>query len=267
MARKLSKRLQAVADFVTAGSQAADVGTDHGFLPIYLVQSGKCPSVIAMDIRKGPLACAQEHIAAAGLEDYIYTRLSDGLQQLSVGEADSIIIAGMGGCTVMHILDAGMELVSNVKELILGPQSEIAGVRMYLREHGMYIDKEELVYEDGKFYPVLHIVMQEPEWKKTWKKNAQELHERFVCRFEDEDRVIRVLDQYGANLIYAKHPMLKRLLERDEKREINILQGLESQRNAKRRMEVERSVEEIHLLQDFFGNVGEACNRKGIGYE
>ena len=108
--------MKAVASMVTPGNILADVGTDHGYVPIALVQQGKITKAIAMDINKGPLQRACEHIAEFQLEEYIETRLSDGVKKLKVGEVDSILIAGMGGELVIHILTDGMEVCRSVKE-------------------------------------------------------------------------------------------------------------------------------------------------------
>ena len=91
---QLSLRLSAIADLVTEGNRLVDVGCDHGYLPVYLIQQKKIPSAIAMDVRKGPLSRAQEHIRQYGLEEYIQTRLSDGLEGLKAGEGDTLVIAG-----------------------------------------------------------------------------------------------------------------------------------------------------------------------------
>ena len=93
---QLSIRMQAVADMVTPGGRIADIGTDHGYVPIYLVEQNKTDHAIAMDVRKGPLARAGENIVRFGCSDRIETRLSDGLAMLKPGEADTVIIAGMG---------------------------------------------------------------------------------------------------------------------------------------------------------------------------
>lgn len=154
---KLSQRLLHLADMVTEGFVLADVGTDHGYVPIYLLRERKIPRAFAMDIKKGPLLRAKEHIESFGLGDYITLRLSDGLAELSVGEADSILIAGMGGGVMLHILEEGRAAVALAKELILQPQSEIEKVRKYLYQMGYVIDREDLVFEDGKYYPMLHV--------------------------------------------------------------------------------------------------------------
>ena len=102
----LSRRLRTVAGMVTRGHRVCDVGCDHGFVPVYLVQQGISPGVLAMDLREGPLRAAREHVSAYGLEGQIETRLSDGLHNYKAGEADTLICAGMGGGLMMRILEA-----------------------------------------------------------------------------------------------------------------------------------------------------------------
>ena len=155
MAIRLSNRLSALASLVSKGHRLADIGTDHGYIPIYLCQTGIIPSAIAMDIGKGPLQQATAHIKQQGLSSRIRTRLSDGLTALQPGEADTILIAGMGGGLVMKILSQGTHALTGSEELILQPQSEIAQVRAYLRTHGFRILEEEMILEDGKYYPMM----------------------------------------------------------------------------------------------------------------
>ena len=138
---KLSKRMKAAASMVTTGNVLADIGTDHGYVPIALVQRGRIPSAIAMDINKGPLEKAREHIVMCNLQDKIETRLSDGTKALTVGEADSILIAGMGGELVLHILREGEAVCHSAKELVLQPQSDVHKVREYLRNNGYLIKR------------------------------------------------------------------------------------------------------------------------------
>jgi len=155
---QLSKRLTKVASMVTAGNRLADVGTDHGYVPIYLYERQIIPHAIAMDIRKGPLERAKLHIAESGLQDRIETRLSDGLCALKTEEADSIVIAGMGGPLMIRILSAHPQVTASAKELILQPQSEVAKVREWLCEQGYEIIEEHMVFEDGKYYPMFKAV-------------------------------------------------------------------------------------------------------------
>lgn len=123
---QISKRLEAVASFVEQGSVIADVGCDHGYIPIYLYQKGMIPKAIAMDVNKGPLERAEIHIREYGLGEYITTRLSDGVRALKPNEADAVVIAGMGGALMEKIIEEGEETLKSVSYLILQPQSELA---------------------------------------------------------------------------------------------------------------------------------------------
>ena len=162
---QLSQRLSSVASMVTAGNCLADVGTDHGYVPIYLYERNIIPRAIAMDVNKGPLERAALHIAESGMKEAIETRLSDGLTALKPGEADSVVIAGMGGPLIIRILSAHPEVTESLKELILQPQSEISEVRIWLYEQGYEIIEEHMVFEDGKYYPMFKAV-KNPEAKK-----------------------------------------------------------------------------------------------------
>lgn len=151
----LSKRLAATAAMVTSGSRVADIGTDHAYLPIWLVKEGICPLAIAADLRQGPLLAAYEHVHKAGLDNRVALRLSDGLQKIAPGEVDTVTITGMGGPLICKILSDGENTVRTVKELILSPQSDVPEVRRYLLEHGIAIIDEVMVCEDGKYYVII----------------------------------------------------------------------------------------------------------------
>ena len=153
----LSKRLETVISMVSSGYRVCDVGCDHGYVCIALVQRGISPFALAMDVNKGPLERAKEHIEFFGLSAEINIRLSDGLREYMPGEADSLIIAGMGGRLMVNILNENINNTRDFKELILSPQSEIPEVRMFLSEQGfMIVDVQKTVNE--KFG-----VMLEPE--------------------------------------------------------------------------------------------------------
>ncbi|MBR5510063.1 MAG: SAM-dependent methyltransferase [Lachnospiraceae bacterium] len=155
---QLSKRMALLASKVTEGNRLADVGTDHGYIPIALVQEKKIPSAIAMDVNQGPLKRAKEHIQDYGLDTYIETRLSDGLAKLDAGEADTVLIAGMGGPLTVRILREGTHCLDSVQELILQPQSDLYMVREYLCSHGFCIVEEDIVLDEGKYYPMMKVV-------------------------------------------------------------------------------------------------------------
>ena len=182
----LSKRMQMVADMVTRGGVLADIGCDHGFVSIYLIEKGICPKVIAMDVNEGPLLRAREHIEERGLTEYIDIRLSDGMEKLQMQEADSILIAGMGGRLVIKILSDYMDKAKALKEVILQPQSELHLVRRFLSEQGFHIVKEDMTEENGKYYPAIKAV-----WKEGKTVMLQEKEEWFgPCLLKDKNAVL-----------------------------------------------------------------------------
>ena len=205
--------MKAVASMVTPGNVLADVGTDHGYVPISLVQRKKIQKAIAMDINKGPLQRAKEHIAECQLEEFIETRLSDGVNKLEVGEVDSILIAGMGGELVIHILSEGMEVCRSVKELVLQPQSELGKVRKFLRENNFEIVDEDMVIEDGKYYPMMKVIPVEE--MKLWEMLPEE--------------TIPACDMYGPFLLKNGNPSLRKYLVKQHKQLSAILKELEKQ--------------------------------------
>jgi tRNA (adenine22-N1)-methyltransferase len=187
---KLSRRMQAVADMVAAGyvendgdgmtddmavdkpacaayaantryaagKNVADIGCDHAFVSIYLKLNNIAQNVIAMDVRKGPLDIARANIASYGLADYIDVRLSDGFAALKPGEADTAVIAGMGGILMADILKRGRMHTDNGIKLVLQPQSEPDKLRQYLYDIGYDIEDESFLQEDGKYYTVMRAV-------------------------------------------------------------------------------------------------------------
>lgn len=210
MAIRLSKRLTALANMVTDGNRLADIGTDHGYIPIYLCQTGKIPSALAMDIGKGPLQQAQTHIAEHGLSEQIKTRLSDGMAALQFGEADTILIAGMGGGLVMKILSEGAEKLTGKEELILQPQSEIALVREFLRVRNFQILNEDMILEDGKYYPMMKVSQQ---------------------KAAEQTKILpqEVADAFGPVLLQKRHPVLKEWLERELRTTNSVIEQLSAQ--------------------------------------
>ncbi|PHV71065.1 hypothetical protein CS063_06950 [Sporanaerobium hydrogeniformans] len=151
---QLSKRLQAIADCVPAGSRVVDVGTDHGYIPIYLIQNHIVKSCIATDINKGPVANAKRQIARFGLKD-IDVRLGRGLEPIREGETDVLMISGMGGYLICDILKAALPLVKKSSQLILQPQQDVPVVRRFLHTIGFCISNECFVEDEGKYYTIL----------------------------------------------------------------------------------------------------------------
>ena len=136
------------------GAKIADVGTDHAYLPIHLMENGIAKSAVATDIHKGPIEAANSNIKASGVKG-IKTLLCDGLGDLSANEVDTVIIAGMGGDTIAHILSRAEWLKDEEKLLILQPMSSADSARIYLAENGYLVDKEVCVEDTGRVYPVM----------------------------------------------------------------------------------------------------------------
>lgn len=155
---RLSRRLGRVAENVESGGIVADIGCDHGFTSIYLVQRGQVRGAIALDVNAGPLARATEHVGQYGLEDRIQVRLSDGMEVLSPGEVDTILISGLGGALMERILEQGKDVVREAEELVLSPQSEIFLVRRKVHELGFAIVHEEMVEDQRKYYVIIRAV-------------------------------------------------------------------------------------------------------------
>ena len=229
---ELSKRLQAVANLVSTGCIVADIGTDHGYIPICLLETGKCKKAYAMDVNKGPLLRAKEHIADYGLNDKIECRLSDGVRQLSVGECDAVVIAGMGGALTIKILEEGKAIMKSLNEFVLQPQSELRKVREYLLTNGYCIIEEDMVYEDGKFYPMMKVINQDSS-----SYDAIEL-----C--------------YGKYLLESNHPVLKTFLEKERLKKNIIIQNLQKECGEHidiRRNEIKEELEGIeYALQRYY---------------
>lgn len=248
----LSDRLLAVAGMVERGAVVCDVGCDHGFVPIYLVQNGISKGVIAMDVNRAPLMAAGEHIREQGLADYIETRLSDGLAALKAGEADTVICAGMGGRLMKRILEDNKETARSMKTLILQPQSELQGLREYLRCDGYFIAEENMILEDGKYYPIIKacpLLAVLPASVKGQDKKDGDLD-------EDRERRQRVEDRYGPLLLEKRHPVLLRFLNREMDICGKILSHMDGtgSRQEQRRREIMEKAEDIRLALSFYAS-------------
>jgi tRNA (adenine22-N1)-methyltransferase len=223
----LSKRLQAVADMVSKGNRVCDVGCDHGFVSIYLVEQGISPAVLAMDVRKGPLGAAAEHVEERGLAGEIETRLSDGLHNYTPGEADTLVCAGMGGKLMTRILSENRKKTDSFQEMVLQPQSEIEGFRRFIYNNGYFIEKENMIEEEGKFYPIMRVRKAE---------GTQKVPDRLACR-------------YGPLLMENGSTVLLSFLRREEQIYQEILDslraaGLSEPKRIERYTEVEKALED-----------------------
>lgn len=151
---QLQPRLQMLADLVPPGARLADIGTDHGYLPVWLLSQGKISSAVAADIAADPLDHARRTAEEYGVHENLAFRLCDGLQGLSLQDADTLVIAGMGGETIVHILSQA-DWCREAKLLLLQPMTKSELLRSWLTENGYTIQQERLVRDKAYLYPIL----------------------------------------------------------------------------------------------------------------
>lgn len=151
----MTPRLLKVAEMIKSARCVADIGTDHAYVPVYLVLNGYAESAIAMDINKGPLMRAEENIKKFSLTEKIKTRLCDGMKSLDDNEADAVIIAGMGGVLINSILENDKDRLTSVKQYVLQPMTAVEETRRYLAQNGFMITDERLAKEEEKIYTII----------------------------------------------------------------------------------------------------------------
>lgn len=202
----LSKRLKAVADMVTKGNIIVDIGTDHGYVPIYLVKNNICKKAYALDINEGPLKMADKNIRMEGLSEKITTVLSDGLDEMTDNMAETVIIAGMGGDLIVDILSRGRK-IKGIKELVLSPHKRVDLVRKYLIENCWKIIKEDMVIDGGKYYTIIKAVPGE------------------------EKEYTQVELTYGKYLLESRNSILQKYLRKENEKFSNILNKMKENGN------------------------------------
>ncbi|MBQ3600814.1 MAG: SAM-dependent methyltransferase [Lachnospiraceae bacterium] len=218
---QLSERLQTVVNMITKGGKVADIGCDHAYLSIYMIKHQIAESVIAMDVNRGPLERARDNIRKSGYENQINVRLSDGIKELNVGEADTLLIAGMGGGLIQKILSGNPEVLEQIQELVLQPQSEIMEVRRFVEGIGFTLVDENMVIDEGKYYVVL----------KAKRVVPQETYNN------------EVYYRYGKFLLEKKHLCMFSFLKQEEKKNLAIIESLEkhpSDRNEKTKEKIRK---------------------------
>lgn len=216
---------------VTPKNSVCDVGCDHGFVSIALVDRGISPRALAMDVNKGPLSRADLHIREAGLSEKITTRLSDGLKEYEKGEAETLIIAGMGGPLIQDILEFNPDKSRSFSELILSPQSEIPEFRIFLSKEGYEITDEEMILEDEKFYVIIKAV---PAKETTGERAG----------------LSGLQSEFGPILLKKMHPVLKEFLDIEANKKQTILCKLQSTKTTEA---VDLRIEEIRKELDLIG--------------
>ena len=209
------------------GMSVADIGCDHGYVSIYLVSTGKSASVIAMDVAEGPLSSARANIESAGLSDKIEVRLSDGAKKLKLTEdgrleTDCILMAGIGGHLALKIVEDSLDKFEAASFIVMQVQSDIELVRRRMYELGFDIVSEDMVLEDGKYYPVMGI-------KPGNSNSASRAKYEYM---------------YGPCLIRDRHPVLKDYLEYKKDGYTKILAGMGDESNP-RAIEIKQLISDI----------------------
>lgn len=236
----VSDRMKAVADMVNTGSRVCDIGCDHAFVSIYLIKNNTATSVIASDVRKGPVEIAARNVKAYGLDDRIQVRMADGLLGITPGEADTAIIAGMGGMLMIKILEQGQTVVNSLKQVVLQPQSDVPRVRHYIHDIGGHIVREKMIFEDGKYYNIIDVDLT---------CDCPESYEK------------EIYYTYGKLLIHGMDHIFQNYMKYLKEQKKNILDAL-ALKNTDKSIERGRQVsEEIREIQEI------EMSLNGSGYE
>jgi len=230
--RSLPPRLAAIAALIPPGESVADIGTDHAYLPIFLIQSGKSPKVIATEVNKGPFENACIRIKALGLEKKIDLRLGDGLKVLKPGEAAIAVLAGIGGNSIIDIFEKSPEVMRTIRRLVLNPATDFGKVRKWLILHGWFIKDEDLVLEQGNFYQIIAAEKGERVQAGGYGPLALEI---------------------GPKIIEKKHPLLGKYLAKKLKEYNSIQKGLEisDRRESRERLKyIKKLTDEMEKIYD-----------------
>lgn len=224
---ELSKRLKRIAEHVDKCESIADIGTDHGYIPIYLVKEGICEKAIASDINKGPIEKAKVNVTFEGVSDKVKCLLGAGLNPLKVGEVNGVILAGMGGNLTRDILLADMPKVKKYDFLILQPAQNPEVLREFLYKNNYKILDEDLIKDEGRFY-------------ELFKVKYDETSEKLI--FEDE------LDYEISPILRKKeHPLFKEFIEEKINKCETILNFIKDDTEAarKRKADLEEKVNKL----------------------
>lgn len=220
---QLSNRLETLTKYVPKGSRVIDVGTDHAYIPIYLIKNQIATSCMATDINKGPLIKAEHNMAKYHISN-IKLKQTSGLQGITEDDGNIIMISGMGGYLIIDILKAALPVVKAADRLILQPQQDIDKVRHFLHENGFKIVTEDFAKDDDKYYTVLVV---------------EKGHESYTKAYEY---------LYGKCLIEKKLPLFKEWLEKKCEKLEEIQGHLAAQEGPQviqRKEELEKEIEQI----------------------
>ena len=225
---QLTPRLEAIARKVTYKATVADIGTDHAYIPIYLVENNVTNIVYACDINQGPINMANKQIEKYGYTKEITTMLGPGLDPIVGMDVENIIIAGMGGILIKGIIEANKETALNAHRLILQPMIAQEELRQYLIQNGFQIIEEDLAQEDRRIY---QIILAKKGKSEPWAEIDYHI---------------------SPILVQDKHPLLHELITAKENELNKIIKAcsVEKSENAKVRREECRSLlEKIKVVK------------------
>ena len=202
----LSKRLEAVVQFIPANSRIADIGTDHGYVPTTLIQRNIATWAVAADMNHGPLQSAMSTIRDAGLDKQVACREGNGLAVLTPGEVDGVLVCGMGGALIRDILASQPAVTAQLQFLVLQPMTGAAVLRRYLAATGWRIADEALVIEEPRLYEIIYAIPHVPyaleEWEYevgpvNWQKQSIALDRHIRQCIEKKDHILEGLRKGG----------------------------------------------------------------------
>jgi tRNA (adenine22-N1)-methyltransferase len=217
---KLTARLGAAAALVPGSTSIADIGTDHGYIPVYLCSEGICSHAIAADIVPGPLQAAICHVRDAGLAQRIDCRLGDGLTCVAPHEVGGAVFCGMGGSLMIKILQASPAVWASLHFLVLQPQSDSGALRRFLYESAWHIDEETLLTEDGRLYEILRAVPGKrqllPDWlyelgPVNWQRRDSLLQRRIDLLIGQKKHIVQGMAKSRTDTSQAIHILEKEI--------------------------------------------------------
>ncbi|HBE9435978.1 SAM-dependent methyltransferase [Clostridioides difficile] len=226
---KLTDRLLKIASLVSDGKKIADIGTDHGYIPVYLLKEGRVPFAVLADVNKGPLDNAHKEVIQNNLLDKVDLRLGSGIEILEIGEVEEVIIAGMGGILISELLEDKKEVAHNVEKLILQPMQAQEELRYYLLNNGYEILEEVLVREDFRIYEII------------------------VAKYTGKNTIIEdeIYYEVGIKLLENKDSLFKDFIEKKIKTYSSIVSKLEGKNGEaidKKRSESEVTIKKLENL-------------------
>ncbi|MBY0756091.1 class I SAM-dependent methyltransferase [Clostridium sardiniense] len=228
---ELSKRLSLIVDHIEECDTLVDVGTDHGYIPIYAVKNGICKNAIASDINKDPLDKAKLNSIFEGVDENIDTRLGGGLETIKLGEAQVAIIAGMGGNLIRDILEADKDKVKELEFMVLQPAQNPEVLREYLYTNGYEVIAEDLCIDEDKYYELFKV----------------------KAKVGEETELDPIYYEISPKLLRDRHPLMGEYIEAKKEKYEKILSFIEDDTESalNRKKELEEKIAILTNLENY----------------